>query len=64
MLKTTVLLQVFFVDEILVANEVSGIEDNDKLIEKYRKLLKTRKLSKSKNPYPTDATEKCNFFHF
>ena len=41
MLKTTVLLQVF------AADKVGGVEDDDKLIEKCGKLLKTRKLSKS-----------------
>ena len=36
-------------NKVLAANEVGGIEDGDKSIEKCRKLLKTRKLSKSEN---------------
>ena len=34
-------------DEILAGDEVGGIEGDNKLIEKYGKLSKTRKLSKS-----------------
>ena len=46
-LKTTVLLQVFGINEVLAADEVDGVEGGDKSIEKYRKLLKIGKLSKS-----------------
>ena len=34
---------------MLATNEFGGIEDDNKLIKKYEKLLKTRKLFKSKN---------------
>ena len=34
-------------NEVLAANEVDGIEDDNKLIEKYGKLSKTGKMSKS-----------------
>ena len=34
---------------MLTINEVDGIKDDNKLIEKYEKLLKTRKLFKSEN---------------
>ena len=37
----------FITHEMLAINKVGGIKDGDKLIEKYRKLLKIRKLSKS-----------------
>ena len=36
-------------NEVLTVNKVNIIEDGDKLIKKYGKLLKTRKLSKSGN---------------
>ena len=74
MLKTTVSLQmlvankVFVANKVLAANKVGGIEGGGKLIEKYGKLLKirklsklNRKLSKSKNQHPTNATEERNF---
>ena len=41
------LLQVLVTNKMFAVNEVDGIEDGDKLIEKYGKLSKTRKLSKS-----------------
>ena len=47
MLKTILSSQVFVANERLAANEVHGVEDGDKSIEKCRKLSKTRKLSKS-----------------
>ena len=46
MLKTTVLSQVFIANEMLIANEIGGVENNDKLIEKSGNCLKTGKLSK------------------
>ena len=39
--------QVFIVKKILAANKIDSIEDDNKLIRKCRKLLKTKKLSKS-----------------
>ena len=47
MLKTTISSQVLIPNKILIANEVDGIEDSNKLIKKYGKLLKTGKLAKS-----------------
>ena len=47
MLKTTVSLQVLVTNKVLTANMVDGIESGVESIEKYGKLLKTRKLSKS-----------------
>ena len=47
MLKTTVLLLMLVANELLTANEVSGVDSNDESIEKYEKLLKTGKTSKS-----------------
>ena len=47
MLKTNVSLQVLVPNKVLVADEVDGIEDDNKLIKKCEKLSKTRKLSKS-----------------
>ena len=38
-----------FVTRVLAANKVNGIESDNKSIEKSGKLLKTRKLSKSRN---------------
>ena len=35
------------IDNLLIANKVSGIESNDKSIKKYEKLSKTRKLFES-----------------
>ena len=51
MLKTIILSQVLGINKVLiarmlVANKVGGVEGDDKLIEKYGKLSKTRKLSK------------------
>ena len=40
------LLQILVTNEVFTADKIHGIEDNNKLIEKYEKLLKTRKLSK------------------
>ena len=37
----------FIANKMLTANKVDGIEGGDKLMKKYRKLLKTRKLFKS-----------------
>ena len=48
-LKTIMLLQVLTANEMLIANEVGGVKSDDKLIEKYGKLLKGLKLFKSKN---------------
>ena len=61
MLKTTVSSQVLVADEVLAADEVGGVEGGDESIEKCGKLSKTGKLSKSKNPRPTGATEERNF---
>ena len=36
----------FIANEILTTNEISGVEIDDKLIEKYEKSSKTGKLSK------------------
>ena len=47
MLKTIVLLQMFIANKVLTANKIGGIKSGDKLIKKYRKLSKIRKLSKS-----------------
>ena len=52
MLKTIVLSQVLaankmLVTKVLIANKIGNVKSGDKLIEKVRKLLKTRKLSKS-----------------
>ena len=47
MLKTTVLSQVLIVNKVLAVDEVNGIKGSEKLIEKYRKLFKIEKLSKS-----------------
>ena len=49
MLKTIISSQVLVANEMLAANEVGGVKGSDELIEKYGKLLKTRKLSKSGN---------------
>ena len=38
----------FIANKVLVTNKIGGIEDGDKLIKKYKKLLKTRKLLKSR----------------
>ena len=48
MLKTTISSYMLIANEVLATNEVGGIKGGDKLIEKYRKLSKTRKLSVSK----------------
>ena len=45
-LKTTVSLLVLVANEVCAANKVGGIDGDDELIEKYRKLLKTGKTSK------------------
>ena len=42
--------QVVIANKIFAADEIDGIEDGDKSIEKCGKLLKTRKLSKSRKP--------------
>ena len=47
MLKTILLLQVLITNEVLAIDEIGDIEGGDKLIEKYRKLSKTKKLSES-----------------
>ena len=47
MLKTTVLLYVLVTNEIFTTYEVGSVKDRNKSIEKYRKLLKIRKSSKS-----------------
>ena len=39
--------EVFIANDILVANKVGNIKSDNELIEKYQKLLKTEKLSKS-----------------
>ena len=49
MLKTIVSSQVLIANEVFVADKVGGVEGGDKSIEKYGKLSKTRKLSKSGN---------------
>ena len=41
------LLQLVIANEVFAANKVGSIKGDNKLIKKYRKLLKTRKLSKS-----------------
>ena len=43
----TTLLQVLIASEMLAANEISGVEGGNKLIEKSRKLSKAGKVSKS-----------------
>ena len=48
MLKTTVLSQVLVANEMFTTNEFGSIESDNKLIEKYGKLLKNKKLAKSK----------------
>ena len=48
-LKTTILFQIFVANGMLAANKFSDIKGGDKLIEKYGKLSKTRKLFKSRN---------------
>ena len=47
MLKTTMSSQVLDIDELLVVNKIGGVEGGNKSIEKYEKLSKTGKLSKS-----------------
>ena len=47
MLKTTILSLVFDANEMLAINKVDNVKGDNKLIEKYRKLLKAKKLSKS-----------------
>ena len=42
MLKIIVSSQMLVTNKVLVADEFDGIKDDDKLIKKYRKLLKTR----------------------
>ena len=42
-------LWVLIGDKMFVTNEVSSIKDSDKLIEKYKKLSKSLKLSKLEN---------------
>ena len=68
MLNTIMLLQILIANEVYAANKVGGTESGSESIEKYRKLLKTKKssksnkkLSKSKNQRPTSATEERNF---
>ena len=46
-LKTTLLSQMLVTNQILAADEIGDVEGGDKLIQKYRKLLKTGKSSKS-----------------
>ena len=46
MLKATVLSQMFIVNKMFVVHEIGGIKSGDKLIEKYGKLSKIRKLFK------------------
>ena len=41
------LLQMFNANDVLAANEVGDVKDNNESVEKYEKLLKTKKLSKS-----------------
>ena len=47
MLKTTILLQVFIANKMLIANEVSGIKGGNESIKKCKKLSKIRKLLES-----------------
>ena len=46
-LKITILSQKFVINEVFANSEIDGIEGSNKLIYKYRKLLKTETLSKS-----------------
>ena len=43
------LSKVFVANKVFATNEVGNVEDDDKLIKKYEKLSKTRKLFKLKN---------------
>ena len=61
MLKTTVSSQMLVINKVFATNEVDGIKDCDKLIEKCEKLSKTGKLSKSKIPHLISAMRKYNF---
>ena len=47
MLKITILFNIFVANKLFAANKIGDIENGDKSIKKYRKLSKTRKLSKS-----------------
>ena len=40
------LSKMFITNEVFIINKINNIKSGDKLIKKYRKLLKTRKLSK------------------
>ena len=44
MLMTTMLSQVLIGNKLLIANKLNGVESDDKLIEKYEKLFKSRNL--------------------
>ena len=57
-LKTSVSSNILISNKIFVVNEIGSIEGGDKLIEKYRKLLKTKKLSKFKNLCLINTMEK------
>ena len=54
----------FVANEVLAANKVGSVEDGNKLIEKYEKLSKTGKLSKSKNLRSISAIKECIFLTF
>ena len=43
MLKTIILSQIFIANKVLTINEVNGIEDDNKSIEKCKKLSKIEK---------------------
>ena len=45
-LKTTMSSQVLVANEMLATNKIGSVKDGNELIEKYKKLLKTGKLSK------------------
>ena len=48
-LKRTILLQTLVANELLAINEIGSMESDNKSIEKFGKLLKTKKVSKLRN---------------
>ena len=50
------------INEVFTAHEISSIEDGDKLIKKYRKLLKTRKLLKDLKSFKSGYLKRKKLF--
>ena len=58
------LSQILVADEMLAANEVDGVENDDKLIKKYGKSSKTGKLHKSQKSSKTTKSKSVKKFKF